>query len=316
MSFNVIPISSCNFIPLSASYKYDNKLKMFGNLSQHDDGYTFFEQPLFNNIKDIKFAKDSFFGLTSSILLENIMSDIKYVDTTDLVVYTAILAQNGKYVSNVDNVLYASSTEIGTNEFFRIRKTDEGYYTISQNNLYATIENNDNSFNIIMQEQLEEDSNNLQKFVFYFNQSDNLCTINTNFNIPSWPINGNNIKRFLSYNTDEQVKAIGMIKNANYTPEHKYKFSITTGSNTLALGYDGNVIWVKYYNDLLYKFFNKDVTIKDTINNLTQNYIVEYPYKTEINIQNGDVVTGEFKVNLINMKNIMTPEYNYTTKKE
>ena len=319
MSYQPIPISSANVYSLSATYTYDDKIDLKPTLFQYDNGYSFFHHPIFNGTKDVKFANDSFFAITSAMMLENILSDTVYIDPTDLVIFTALQASNGKYITNIDNKLYATADSIGSNEFFRITRSLDGTFTISQNNLYATVITDNNIFNIVLQEKLVPDTYNVQKFMFYADESQDTFTIKTQFTMADWPPSYfTTIDRFLSYYDGDGsniIKSIGMIVDAShYVDENNYKFLVTNDLNMFAIGFDGKVKWVKYYNELLYKFFNKTVDVKEVITDIENNFLVEYPYKTRISLNENK--TGNMKLNLLGLKNVMTPEYNYGVKKE
>jgi hypothetical protein len=318
MSFLNQSISAASFIPLSAGYRYDDNIDFKPQLYQYDEGYKFIHQPIFNGSKDVKFASESFFGITSAFLLPDLINDLKWVDPAELIFYTSLQAANGYYVTNINNILYASASSVGENEFFRISRNSDGTCAISQKNLYATIITDSNDFGITMTDRLSADAYNIQKFTFYTTGDNENYTIKTNFIIPEWsPYFVKPLERFLSFddsNLAYQIKTIGMIKNDNYETENNYKFSTILNFNLFAIGFDGKVIWVKYYNDLATKFFNRTTDIKDVINDIYNNYLIEYPYKTEIDNISPD--SGKMNVNLVTLKNILTPEYQYSVKKD
>lgn len=329
MNFTTMSISAAPYIALSASYRYDSKIDLQPTLFQYDEGYSFFHHPVFLGTKDVHFSNESFFTISSATSLASIINDTVYIDPTELVLFTGIRASNGKYVSNVNNTLYAIATSIGDSEFFRVIRNSNGTYSISQNNLYATVITDDNDLRVNMESKLEYDINNIQNFMIYSGDNSNTFTIKTRYTMSTWaPYFTKPVERFWSFydsNGTNMIKTIGLIKDDDYVYENDYRFtaSVNTQTNagnlqTFAIGYNGNIIWVKYYNDLYNKFFNKSVDVKDYIENVKMNYLVEYPYKTKIDITNYDALlkTGEIKVNMINLKNIMTPEYNYNVKKE
>jgi hypothetical protein len=136
-------------------------------------------------------------------------------------------------------------------------------------------------------------------------------------NWATYDSNLSTIDRFLSYydgDASNVIKSVGMIVDSHYVDENNYKFTVTNDLNMFAIGFDGKIKWVKYYNELLNKFFNKTVDIKEVISDVTNNYLVEYPYKTKIDL--GTNRTGTMKLNLLGLKNVMTPEYAYGVKKE
>jgi len=314
---SILPISATKMIPLSAEYRYDENITFGATQNEYMEGYNFIKHPIFHGGKDVAFARDSFFGITSANLLSSLLTDEISIDPLSLVFYTSFKASNNLYITNINNELFATATEVTSSEFFRVTRNVDGTCGISQNNLYATIITENNNFSITMMPKLESDPYNLQKFIFYTAGSNQIYTIKTLFYIPEWsPYITKPIERFLSYedkDNSNRIKSIGMVPNGNYTPENRYEFLTNYNwENSVIIGYNGNVIWVKYYNDITQKFYNRTTDIEDIINNVRNNYLVEYPYKTQIDNITPD--SGRMKVNLITLKNIMTPEYRYAVK--
>tara|TARA_R110000822_G_scaffold59431_12_gene148368 strand:+ start:3012 stop:3980 length:969 start_codon:yes stop_codon:yes gene_type:complete len=322
MSFTSTPVSAASFIPLSASYAYDSKMSLNPTLHQYEDGYAFFHHPLFIGSKDSKFANDSFFSITSSATFGTFANDTTYINPLDLVLFMSFRASNGKYITNTDNTLYATATSISDTEFFRVAPNTDGTYSISQNDLYATVVTEDQSFVIEMQDKVTTDTNAVQKFTIDNFGSGDDFTIKTQFTIDAWAsLFPAPIERFWSYydsTDDNTIKAIGMIEDDDYTDENNYVFSGDTDLDAFAVGFDGKIKWVKYYNDTLTKLFNKNVDIKDTIEDIEQNFLIEYPYKTKVDVTNYQdlVKAGSIQLNVSNLKSILTPEYDVAVKKE
>jgi hypothetical protein len=323
MSFNTTIVSAAALIPLSASYGYDDKMVLNPTLYQYDNGYSFFHHPLFTGTKDVKFANDSFFAITSAASFQTFIDDTTYIDPTELVIFTSFKASNGKYITNINNSLYATATSVGATEYFKIVKNiNDGTCSISQNDLYATVVTDDHSFAIILEEKLDIDTNNTQKFTIQTNPTNDTFTIKTLFTIKEWALlYSAPIERFWSYYDDTTanvVKAIGMINDDDYSEENPYLFAANADLGMFAIGFDGKIIWVRYYNDNLNRFLNKTVDIKDIIENVEQNYLVEYPYKTKVDITNYQSLlkTGRIRLNIANLKNVLTPEYENAVKKE
>jgi hypothetical protein len=318
MSFSILPISATSFIPLSAGYRYDENITFLPERFEYDDGYKFIQQPIFNGTKDVKFANESFFSITSASVLDALISDLTFIQPTELVFYTSLKASNMLYVTTNNNNLYATETTVTSSEFYRISRNTDGTCAISQNNLYATVITENNDFSLTMSAKLSSDPYNLQKFIFYTAGNDDVYTIKTCFYIPEWsPWITKPIERFVSfYDTDNtnKVKTIGMIANESYFPENNYKFYTTLNFNAFAIGYDAKVVWVKYFNEVLSKFFNNTTDISEIITAIRNNYLIEYPYKTEVD--NITQTSGRMNINLMTLKNIMTPEYQYMVKKE
>jgi hypothetical protein len=86
------------------------------------------------------------------------------------------------------------------------------------------------------------------------------------------------------------------------------------GLSAVIMGFDGKVRWVRYHNDFYEKFWNSDVTPREVIETVRPNFLIEFPYKVgTASVSDG---IGGMDVNLITLKTVMTPEYNYTVEQQ
>ena len=104
------------------------------------------------------------------------------------------------------------------------------------------------------------------------------------------------------YNKNGSMDTLERIGN-NYLFEAGY---LADGNDRyIMIGYDGKVRWVKYFNEFYDKFFNSDVTPDKIIEDVKPSIVHECPYKAVMD-ENG------FKLNFVELKNVMTPGYAYT----
>lgn len=239
MSFVNQSINLTQFIPLSASYRYDEKIDLKPRRYEYDDGYTFIRQPIFNGTKDVKFANDSFFSITSAATLQSLINDSRYINPMELVFFTSFKAANGYYITNIDNSLYATATSVGENEFFRVARNQDGTCSISQGELYATIQTENNDFSITMMPYISSDSYNLQKFTFYTAGNDDIYSIKTNFIHPDWsPYVTKQIERFLSFydgNTQRLYDTFNYTWTQQISSGFYYWHKVATSENGLRI---------------------------------------------------------------------------------
>lgn len=308
--FNILPISSTNLLyPLSSYYLHDSELKLKGDIQQFANGYILVDNEIFNKTKDNAFGKDTAFYITSSVNLFNFIDNDKNLDIFDLSTYVALKADNGYYLTNINNDIYATATQVTSSEFFKIEKNDDNTISIlSQDNYYATV-NRYAPWNITFVEKYIVDTYNQQKFDYKL--SNNKIYFVTLFTNP-YPLynSGGIIRHYISYSPiNSQLRAIGTTFDDDYIPNNAYLFTLSniyvSASN---IDFNGNIKWVKYYNELTDKTDNNNTNIKTSIETI-QNYLVNAPYKTKIN-NNGDI--GLIGVDIANLKTIETPEYEYT----
>jgi hypothetical protein len=314
-----IPVQVAPFVPLSAVYPYDIKTTFSPKLYQYAEGYSFFHHPIFTDIKDVKAGHDSLFELTTARSLHDILTDVRYIESTELIIFTGLRAANGKYITNIDNHLYASASSVGPNEFFRIEKQHGNIFKIYQGKLLFTVDRED-PWDITLEPEIVNDLYQTQKLSI-FEAASSGFTIQTMFQSYWWdikPTPPQYLQRFITFSPAPlgTVRATGMADATNYTAFHNYVFESTNDIGVFAIGYDGLIKWVKYYNEIGDKLNNKNANIKEIIDNVKQNYLIDCPYKTQskIDLITDNLKVGTFNINLMGLKNVMTPEYEYDIK--
>jgi len=303
---NSISVSAGNVISLSAMYPYDTKLDLLYNIHAFDDGYTFLHNPILDGAKDVKFGKDTLFYISSASEFINYMLDVsRTINILDLAFFTTFQLDNGTYLLNTNNTLYVSAdaSPLDDIKFFNIVRNIDGTISLFQNGLYVTVSRTA-PYNLTLESQYSPDEYNQQKFNFYLVGKHLLIsTVFTNPTIYGPTI----IQRFVSDSPlTHNARAVGLISDDDYSGSNDYMFNVTFYASAFNTGFNSSINWVKYFNDFNNKQHNKDVNIDRSINDISQNYLISLPYKTKI--------TGNTsEVNINNLKNIETPEYEFAT---
>jgi hypothetical protein len=307
-----VPISSAPWIPLSAAYPYDDTISFQPELYQFDAGYSLFHHPVMVDTKDVKAGSDTLFHLTTTQSFADIMDDSSNADGKELVIFTALQAANGKYLTTSDDILYATSDTIGPNEFFKLVKNVDSTFSIFQGGRSVTV-NRNSPWELSIQDTISVDEFNTQQFNLYYS-NDNI-TIRTNYEAAWWttnPIEPQYIQRFWSFSSSlSTVNAIGMLSDDDYNPTNPYVFTPSTDVGLFTLGYEGLIKWVRYYAELDAKHYNETVDIEAIIDDILQNYLIDLPYKSQVELSNySDIVkAGKMNVNIAGLKNVLTPDY-------
>lgn len=309
-------------IPLKSVYRFDASIDIVSEYKEFDNALKLYVQPLYTNVTDSKFANKSYFALTPPTALTSFMSDTRTIDPLNLVTYTTIdiMTDTVKSLEMTSDYLYASSNS----DLFKLIKRTDGAFHISKDDKYLTVVETPNGH---MTKFIELSSDETLKNQLYDIEKveDGYYTIKSE---ALSEYDGEPINRYLSvYNGTLPISAEGGIPLADmimangcfssssnpleYVSDNPYKFRFNQNVENIALGFNGKIKWVKYYSAIFDKLFNKDVTIKDFIDTVTPNILVEYPINSQIEI-NGSV--GTVGVNLVTLKNVMTPSYNYTIK--
>ena len=306
-----------NMFPLSAVYPYDDKLSFKSSYREYDNGYNVISTPIFTNSKDFAFGNNTAFYVSSSMnLFDFMMETTKTLGIFDFVIYASLLAGNGNHVSDVSATLFASASTnpITQTEFFKIETGTDGTISIvNYDNKYATVDRYA-PWNVTFQRKFIKDTYNQQKYNFYCREDK--IYISTLFTNPYPQFGPAVIERFLSYSpVTNNIRSIGVITDDDYIEENKYVYTIDNlFISAMNTGFDTDVKWVSYYNDLGDHSHNKNVDIKNKVVSLKQNYLVNFPYKGNITLSNlGNTTVAMMPVNITNLKNIQTPEYEYAT---
>ena len=305
-----VSISAANWYPISASYAYDNNLSLQPELIKWNDGYSVVYHPIFDATRDITTNQSTILFLTTATSFFNIMNEPIY-DSTVIGTYIA-LKINGLYVTNVSGAFYLSDTGITNNSFFRILFNNDGTCSLMQGNLQFATVSPYLPYGITMQSKIINGDDSTQRFNFY-SVNNSQIYITTTFTSPYTAYDTSPIQRFCSYNAHTSaIQCIGMAPDhTNYTNNNNYLFLFEgIGLTTNLNGVTRDQTWISYYNALDNTINNSNTEIDPTkaISGININRLIDVPYFTKINI-NGPV--GNMDINIANLKNNMTPEYEY-----
>ena len=306
-----ISISAASWLPLSAIYPYDDNISLQPELTIWSDGYGFFYHPIFENTKDVTINKQTAFYLTSASSLLDVIREQPRT-TANIGSYIA-LQLDGLYLTTdtQTNTLYLSNTFLRKENYYRIFINTDGTYSFMQgDSLYVTVEST-LPYNLYLTTQLDVDSIDRQKFFIYTPNNKDLY-ITTHFVSPT-NIEPTYIERFVSYSKKTNaVRAIGIVFDDDYNMHNDYMFTAVGFDISFPItGLVRDQTWVHYYNDLVNNIFNSGVELYNIrcISGVKVNKLVDLPYLSQV-----DLTNSTMKVNFANLKNVLTPEYEYNIK--
>ena len=166
-----------NPVPASAEETHRNKFsykpEKYDYIGPDGKGYSFTRHESFTNANDEAFANHTFLGLINNLDFSKIVVTDD-IDTTDLVLFTPLLAPNGNFVRNVDGQLFAITTpseKLTEKNMFKIYRSqasnDSHGFVIGQGTKYATVKTHMNRYNLVMQDLIVGDSKGTQHFGLY-----------------------------------------------------------------------------------------------------------------------------------------------------
>ncbi len=301
-----IPISAANWIPVSASYTGDTNLNLTPTLVTWGDGYTAFSHPLFTNVRSVAVNRNTLLMLTSATSLFDVVSEPVYgsLNTGSYI----SLKTNGRYITNINGSLYLSDSAITDNSFFRLIPNTDGSFSFMQGNtLYVTVAPY-LPYELTIQTQ-SVSAQDRQSFGIYSADADHIY-VTTTFNNPFSSYGPARIYRFWSCNVSTSaIQCIGTAADASLHNANPYIFTLDgVGLISTLDGLTRDQTWIRYYNETNSTTNNKNTEIcpNHIISGVNVNRLVELPYLTNITV-NG--LVGNMEVNIANLKNILTPEY-------
>ena len=301
-----IPISAANWIPISASYSGDSNLNLNPTLVTWGDGYTAISHSLFANVRNVSINRDTLLVLTSATSFFDIVKEPAYATLT--VGSYISLKMCGHYITNVNGSLYLSDSAITDNSFFRLIANEDSTFSLMQGNtLYVTVDPY-LPYELTMQASAAS-AIDRQSFDIYTLNNGQLY-LTTTFNNPFSSYGPATIQRFWSYNkSTSAIQSIGTAADASLLSANPYIFTLDGVGLVATLdGLTRDQTWVQYYNNVNNTLNNKNAEIytDNMISGVNVNRLVELPYLTNITI-NGS--TGNMNINIANLKNVLTPEY-------
>jgi hypothetical protein len=295
----ITPISSNPLVALSATYPYDDifDLKPVYH-SSPDTGFYGIENPLLTNIKDVKIINNSLFFLTSAVSLGGVIEDeLEDVDVTDMVVYSSILSDtSGTYFSTDGDYVIGNEIDYADRDMLRFDKiSGSSYNIIAANGKYWTTELL-TPWNVTLEDKIETDTDLQQSFTITFSiPYPNKVTIKTM--VAAALASGSNGLLTMDFITGQ----------AKFDVNYSVLYTLNEFS-AFERGYSPDSAYVTYHNSIGSPANNRGLVHNDVIRNTTQNLLVDTPFKTAI-----DKTAGTIDVNIANLKNIQTPEYEYAT---
>jgi hypothetical protein len=322
---NTFPISASTWIALSANYPYANNVEMINDHICWIDGYNTFKINSFDGCVDVAANRSTIMYLPTSKGLFDFIVDTG-LDNVCVGSYCILSIQLGSWFDCERRFMTAVGNDPGTilqvtplsssNSFFRFIVNDDGTFSMMQGQgLYVTVSEK-TPFDLTMETILSEDDDYRQKFKWYYNNNKIYITTKTDNQAKVGP---EYEERFWSFYTTGPYRsnmcACGMrVCNdyhyySNYY-DNPYLFDIEGFDIAyLPKGLVTDHTWVSYYNQFKDKQNNKNTEINNSISGVCLNHLFDLPYHTKINTDN-----NAMSFNFINLKNIMTGEYEYRVK--
>lgn len=306
--FSTGPVSATQWVPLSASYPYDDYLKVKSESIDFVDGYGGIFHPLYANSRDLSFNKHTQFALTSAQSLFDIIEETK-IGTASLGIYTTIWKDNSIVTSDNDQLFLAGEAP-SDDSFFRLLLNDNNTVSFLQGNArYMTVDAA-SPYYMRMESELPPGEIFRQQFDMQLSVNNEMVLVAT---IPNpLPLLGPaTVERFVSFNTG--TSAIQVNGNAVFDPS-SILFILSGDDFTYNVdGITRDQTWVKYYNSLYNTKDSKTVEIQSSVSGVEVSRLVNSAYLNDLDYSEE---FGTMNINIANSKNTMTAEYEYAFSEE
>lgn len=169
-------INVTDITTMSAKYRYDGDYPKFDYKPErfdYPDGWSFFHHPGLLNAKDEAFSNGNYFQLFNNVIARDI-SYVRNLSASDMVIWAALKAHNGKYLKTKSDAFGArvfaitsvdDTSQLTYENIYRIIKMDDGRFMISQGSKYMTVVvDGHNRFEIHMEDEVESDPKGIQHF--------------------------------------------------------------------------------------------------------------------------------------------------------
>lgn len=316
----MIPVSASSWVPISAYYPHDDHIKLNNTHIKWTDGYSVFSQEAFQNNIDYSANKDTIMYLSEAKSLFEFLKDTSLADVDQggyllfSINATPYFGTELQYITVIENNLYLNPVS-SDDSFFRFILNDNGSFSLFHGpGLYVTVEDI-TPFNLVLAEKIDFGDKHTQEF--YWNEYENRIYFSTKTENLAFSddIGPEYEERFWSFSKVGPEK--GRMRACGFFPFNIYGDTYKNDYLFNAVGYnftykpEGLITdhtFVRYYNELGNKRHNKDVELYEvaSVSDVFISHLFDLPYNTKININNKGMA-----MNLANLKNIMTPEYEY-----
>lgn len=300
MSVNAIPVNQSNWTPISASYEHDEYLELYTIPVQTTDGYKIYRQKILEGSAKTSLNKDTIMHLPSSMMLLDFLYDKGKTTNTGGYFRLSIDYNDTLYYITIEDTIIKLTDDINKAIYVKMIINDDK--TISffndKNKMFTT--DTDEPRGLYLTDPLPASSKNRQRFGYMLYDKDNVSFYTIGDNKRFWAFS--NIGPYAFH-----IRMNGYISSKGTTPTNNYVFKINDFKSYLNYSAAGLITdhqWVTYFNNIKDKTNNKNTNLKDK-RSVASQHLIDNPYNKI------DTKNNKSYINIANMKNIMSGEYNY-----
>jgi hypothetical protein len=301
-TFNVKSIQQASYFPIRFKYPLD----LNGAYNYTRDGYSLYYYSFLDGTNDVAIQKDSSVLLTQKKNINEFYKSKKFqTETFNLGTFAYVkFNKSGRFITGVQSPIIKASYKYYPNDMIFFRKNDDNTVSVILKGLFFTVDRYA-PFKVSLAAENKNDIYNQQKFEYSIGVENNNLLLSTIV----YDTRNRLTKRYLSYSpVDFSLRAIG-IQYGDYTLNEYYLTLIRNEEETIYRpDFLSESYVVEYYNKVGdYSARSLNIANKIPINQ--SNYIIHLPYKSdsELVVNNNNEQYFELPVDVVTLKNILTP---------
>ncbi len=281
-------LSSLSPIELKYQFFKDESLNI--STKTYSDGFTVHKVQGFNNFQDITINKNSLFLLTSAVNLSTVFIPVNQYKLGEVPGTVNLQSRN--------SLIYFVKHIPATNTFKQALTSGSNFYIqpvpntkqveIFVDNKFLQV-NEQYPYTVILGDRtLDPASINRQRFEIVYDQD-----------LISFKTLTNSGPRYLAFNSDNILRAVGLVLNDTVINDYIFKCIPVTTLN-LNSGFIPANNWVTYFYDVENKVNNKTVQLNKILAPTPTNFLVDLPIEKA-------AAFGSVNINIANLKTGVTP---------
>jgi hypothetical protein len=276
--------------PIELKYEYNRDEALQARTTTYQDGFSFYELEGLKNFQDVAINRDSVLVLTSAVNLSTVFVPTEEIKLGKLPGTFQLQPRNSTiyYVKHrpSTNSLVQTLTSASTFYIQPISNTNEVELLVD--NKYLQVEAEYPYKAYLNERTLDPEEIYRQRFEVVYDNG--FISIKTKTDSGY---------RYLTFNNDNVLRAIGLILNNTIINDYIFK-CISISQPTLNRGFTPANSWTTYYFDIEEETNNKTVVINKTIENTPTNLLIDFPLEKAAE-------TGSVNINIANLKTSLTP---------
>lgn len=287
---SIVYKSLSSLSPIELKYQYYRDEELVSNNNQYQEGYSVFELQGLQKYQDVAINRDSCFVLTSAIELKNVFQKDE-PDSLNKQPSTVILQPRNSFIYFIKHKSSSNTFQLeltSSSSFFvqPINNTEEVELYVDKQ--YVQVDEEYPHTVRLNNRGLDPEAIHRQRFLVHFENG--LISFKTKTN---WGY------RYLAFNNDNTLRAVGVIFNDSIVNDYIFKCLPVTDI-TQAPGFIPSNNWVTYYFDIENQTENQTVNINKNIQETPTNLLIDFPVEVAVE-------TGLANVNIANLKTHVTP---------